>query len=135
MAPCLLAGKVSWPTYFRHTANHHFTLLRPELRGRPRLPVQCTRGGESGGQPRSQPCSSLPTLGHRQGSRCGGWGEDDPPPPLLDVRPQLTTEPFNLYVQVGTNASTITDYAKENLAVGTFALTADEVSALELLQL
>ena len=33
MAPCLLAaGKVSWPTYFRQTANRHFTLLRP-LRG------------------------------------------------------------------------------------------------------
>ena len=28
-ALCLLAGKVSWPTYFRHTANRHFTLLRP----------------------------------------------------------------------------------------------------------
>ena len=28
-ALCLLAGKVCWPTYFRQTANHHFTLLRP----------------------------------------------------------------------------------------------------------
>ena len=25
----MLAGKVSWPTYFRLTANRHFTLLRP----------------------------------------------------------------------------------------------------------
>ena len=25
----LLAGKVSWPTYFRLTANRHFILLRP----------------------------------------------------------------------------------------------------------
>ena len=30
-ALCLLAGKVSWPTYLRQTANHHFTLLRPLL--------------------------------------------------------------------------------------------------------
>ena len=50
---CLLAGKVSWPTYFRQTANHHFTLLRPQSgRNTPRpasvLPiatVQCRGGG------------------------------------------------------------------------------------------
>ena len=29
VAPRLLAGKVSWPTYFRLIANRHFTLLRP----------------------------------------------------------------------------------------------------------
>ena len=32
-APSWLAGKISWPTYFRLTANRHFTLSRPGLHG------------------------------------------------------------------------------------------------------
>ena len=40
----LLAGKVSWPTYFRLTANRHFTLLRPNVSGSAaRRTPSCTR--------------------------------------------------------------------------------------------
>ena len=45
----MLAGKVSWPTYFRLTANRHFTLLRPWSQCHQRGRRDDRRRGDGGG--------------------------------------------------------------------------------------
>ena len=66
MAPCLLAGKVSWPTYFRLTANRHFTLLRPWGHSRETHLNLTSRGNPKwpGGRPSNFFCASAKAGSH-----------------------------------------------------------------------